>query len=485
MSRRPKKSPRRAALYARVSTDRQKEKGTIESQLLALREYCAAHDLQIVLEKTDEGTSAAPTSLKHRPGYLAILQAARTRSFDVLVVTAIDRMTRAGQAGRGIAIGQVTELGIPIIALNLGMEIDPSTPHGDMTLAIMGSMAHQESKNHAARVQMGIRRQQKQGRMTSGRPPWGYRWVKDGQGAGHMEVDEAKAEIVREIFRRMVAGENRCALSRELTARGLGRAFPQPVLYRMVKQRAYIGEWHLKHGTVQTPPIIDPELWARAQKIQPIGALNRKRTRHPHLCSGLATCGYCDGPIRVYAAHTDRGSPRPGKYACRDRCGVKRWLQQRCDQLVWSAIEEVLVVRWGELKQEILEYLQHQDAAAGCRTELDVMRELKRVRKKEQQYCDLFRHDRISFEELNRQQAALCARRDELLAEKAALVQTQPDFVRAFAELQRCIGTATTAPERRAIVEAVVEPNGITLFHTQPLEVNLHIRETQQPGVIR
>ena len=84
----------RAALYVRVSTDRQQQAQTIEQQVTQLRAYVAAHDGWTVAEEhvfRDDGYSGAKLS---RPGLDALRDHAARAAFDVVVVTTPDRLAR-------------------------------------------------------------------------------------------------------------------------------------------------------------------------------------------------------------------------------------------------------------------------------------------------------------------------------------------------------------------------------------------------------
>src|SRR5438128_2271280 len=83
---------KQVAIYARVSTV---DKGQDpETQLLALREYAARRGLQIVGEYIDYASGTR----EDRPQYRALLEAARKRQIDVVLVWRYDRFARSTQA---------------------------------------------------------------------------------------------------------------------------------------------------------------------------------------------------------------------------------------------------------------------------------------------------------------------------------------------------------------------------------------------------
>src|SRR5262245_14208497 len=80
-------NPRRAALYVRVSTDKQ----TVENQIAALHKIAEQRGWQVLATYSDNGISGAKTR-KDRPGLDRMLKDAQRGSFDVVMAWAIDRI---------------------------------------------------------------------------------------------------------------------------------------------------------------------------------------------------------------------------------------------------------------------------------------------------------------------------------------------------------------------------------------------------------
>jgi DNA invertase Pin-like site-specific DNA recombinase len=140
----------RAALYLRVSTDRQ----TVENQRLRLTEVAKFKGHEIVAEFKDEGISGSK-GRKDRPGLDAALNAARKHSYDILYVWSLDRLGRSTidllktsaalkEAGREIYFDRD--------------QIDTTTDHGEMFFTIMAAIGEFERKQIVARVKAGLRR---------------------------------------------------------------------------------------------------------------------------------------------------------------------------------------------------------------------------------------------------------------------------------------------------------------------------------------
>ena len=79
----------RAVIYARVSTDEQASKGTIEHQIDACRDYCEKAGFDVVQEFKDDGVSGT-IHLSERPAGAQLIAWADAQNFDVVVLTSSD-----------------------------------------------------------------------------------------------------------------------------------------------------------------------------------------------------------------------------------------------------------------------------------------------------------------------------------------------------------------------------------------------------------
>ena len=119
------------ALYARVSTADQ----SVEAQLDALRRYAAGRQTR---EYVDHGIRGAKAS---RPGFDALLAAARAGEITALVVTKLDRAARSLRNLLDV-VAELERLGVAFVVLD--QQIDTSTPTGRLLLHVLGSVAEFE-----------------------------------------------------------------------------------------------------------------------------------------------------------------------------------------------------------------------------------------------------------------------------------------------------------------------------------------------------
>ncbi len=151
----------RVALYARVSTKNNGQDP--ETQLLALREYAQARGFEIFFEYVDVGISG---SKEKRPALDRLMDDAKKRRFDAVLVARFDRFARSTRH-LVLALEEFQALGVDFISLS--ESIDTSTPMGKMVFVVISAVAELERSLIRERVVMGLQRAKAQGRRI-GRP---------------------------------------------------------------------------------------------------------------------------------------------------------------------------------------------------------------------------------------------------------------------------------------------------------------------------
>ncbi len=150
---------KRAVIYCRVSTAEQ----TTENQVDDLRAFITARGWTLSHEYHDEAVSGAR---ERRPALDQLMQEARRRRFDVLVVWRLDRL---GRNLRHLVtlIDELQALGIAFVSLGEG--IDATTPAGKLQMHILGAIAEFERARISERVHAGLARARRAGKRL-GRP---------------------------------------------------------------------------------------------------------------------------------------------------------------------------------------------------------------------------------------------------------------------------------------------------------------------------
>ncbi len=149
----------RVALYARVSTTDQ----STESQLLDLKRYVRERGWNIFKEYVDEGISGTKDS---RPALNELMNDAKKRRFDVVLVWRFDRFARSTKH-LILALEEFKNLGIDFVSYQ--ENIDTSSPLGSAVFTIISAVAQLERDIIAERVRAGLRRAKENGKKL-GRP---------------------------------------------------------------------------------------------------------------------------------------------------------------------------------------------------------------------------------------------------------------------------------------------------------------------------
>jgi DNA invertase Pin-like site-specific DNA recombinase len=156
---------RRVAIYARVSTDRQET----ENQLEQLRRYVQAQGWSLTAEFIDHAESGGKGD---RPQFQCMLARAARRDFEIVLVWALDRLTREGVAETFAPIQKLNGYRVQFESLT-EPHFRTTGPAGELMIAVAAWIAKQERNRISERVRAGLERAKKNGTKTGqpiGRP---------------------------------------------------------------------------------------------------------------------------------------------------------------------------------------------------------------------------------------------------------------------------------------------------------------------------
>ena len=231
----------RCAVYTRKSTDEglDKEFNTLDAQREACEAYIASQRAEgwiLVRDHYDDGGFSGGTL--ERPALQHLLRDIQSDLVDVIVVYKIDRLSRSL-----MDFAKLMEVmdahGVTFVSVT--QSFNTTTSMGRLTLNILLSFAQFEREVTAERIRDKVAASRKKGMWMGGVPPFGYR-VENRK----LVIDGKSAEHVRWIFARFIAIGSCTVLAREVCARGLGtprgNRIDKKYLYRMLSNRAYLGE---------------------------------------------------------------------------------------------------------------------------------------------------------------------------------------------------------------------------------------------------
>ena len=282
--------PQRAAIYCRISDDREGRGLGIARQERELREVCSAKGLEVVKVFSDNDISASRYSKKARPRYQALLEAIKGGQVDVVVVWDLDRLCR-----RPIEQEAFYDIADAANVLRLVTRGEDFNLHESLVLPrVKAAIAAEESRKLSSRIRSKHAELLEQGAPSGGARRFGLTNIKRApDGHTYLEEEHEEAEAIREAARDIIAGTSVRAICRRWEAEGL-RGTRGARLSPQVVNGIMTSEWVAGRRAgkpAQWPAILDEQTWRL------VGALIRSRVTgrsYPRaLLSGIATCGLC------------------------------------------------------------------------------------------------------------------------------------------------------------------------------------------------
>jgi site-specific DNA recombinase len=255
----------KAAVYARVSTERQAERGTIGSQIEALRAHVTAAGDEITAEYRDDGHSGARLD---RPGLDALRDAAEAGLSEVIWCLSPDRLARS-YAYQVLILDELARFGVAV-RFSDAPALDDQDPQARLLTQVQGVIAEYERAKIGERYRRGKLYRSRAGEVISRKAPYGYRRIPRGPGGpARLEIYEPEAAVVRRIFADRAAGTTIRQICRQLNA----DAIPTPTgsratwgtstLGRILANEAYIGRVY--YNRTETVP--DPRPGHRTRQV--------------------------------------------------------------------------------------------------------------------------------------------------------------------------------------------------------------------------
>lgn len=325
-----------AGIYARISSDEEGRGLGVARQVADCEAEADRRGWTVVERYVDNDVSA--TRSKVRPQYEQMLKDIRGQRITGLIVWDVDRLTRTPRE-----LEDVIDLAdrYALNLANIGGEIDLATPQGRMTARIKGSVARMETEQMSRRI-----RRKFDERAEAGLPhsfaAYGYRRVIEYDERGHRtgsrdELDPEQAAIVREMARRVLAGESIRSVVADLNTRGIttargGKWSATQVRQILLRERNAGLRRHRGQiiGEGRWPAIYDQDTHDRLMAL--LNDPNRrtqKGSARKHLLTGLAICGRCGTPMvvnvgRIVTTKTGGTKRQPAAYWCPGCTRVKR-----------------------------------------------------------------------------------------------------------------------------------------------------------------
>ena len=273
----------RVAAYCRVSTAKDEQKNSFETQ----RKYFENKYMKSVSEELVEvyADTASGTSAIIRPGFQKLIADCKSGIIDRIVTKSISRF------GRNIKECLETLREMKRIGVTVHFEkesIDTAIVSDEIMITIMEGLAQEESESISRNTRWGITKRMKTGTLGIARVPYGYTKID-----GRLEIDEVKAEVVKRIFDSYLSGFGAKRIAAQLNSESIpspnGTKWNNVTILKILRQEKYIGDirwqktystfmgakWKINHGEQDSyyirdclPAIISREDFTIAQELR-------------------------------------------------------------------------------------------------------------------------------------------------------------------------------------------------------------------------
>ena len=347
-----------AALYARVSSDRQDVDLSVAAQLRALRDYAQRNGYLVAREYVDEAESGR---IADRPQFSRMLDEASKPEapFKEILVWKFSRFTRKREHAVAFK-SMLRRRGVRVVSIT---EQADDTPTGKLLEAIIESVDEFYSENLAQEVLRGMREAATRGFWMTTYAPYGYRrvYVQDGiKKRPKLELNPPADAVVRRIFDMVLQGRSILDVTKTLNSEGIpttnGRKWLKTTIHTMLDHEAYTGTlvWgaKAKDGAPPVrvedahPAIVSKRDFQKARKLLASRApkkMNPRRASSPYLLSGLVKCETCGKAMTAAEAKSGRYT----YYIChsllkrgKGTCETPRLNARNFEKLIVSEIRE-------------------------------------------------------------------------------------------------------------------------------------------------
>ena len=519
----------RVALYARVSTERQQERGTVTSQLEALRAAAEADGHDVIEEFVDDGYSGARLD---RPALDRLRDAAEAGVLDGVICLCADRLARA-YAYQVLILEELERFGVGVRFLE--GPAHGEDPQATLLVQMQGVIAEYERAKIAERYRRGKLYRARAGEIPFWKTSYGHRRVKPADGGpARIEILEPEAEIVREIFRAYVErGLSVRQIALELRDRRVPSPTGKPIwgtstIQRLLRNEAYIGTVYYNRREsldgngprgarnrktrhrerpreewipIPVPAVVDRHTFERVRQVSRDNSKWNPRGAEwgAWLLRGLIECGHCQVGCNCHRMRGRNGTFHR-YYYCRNhdllragsedrRCPERNIRANELDEYVFQQVRQALVdprqLVAGERAVIASAPVDENELVAAQLRHLETA--LESSERERIRLLDAYQAELLELDELTRRTAALGARRDQLAQEKNALTERSAELATDNRLRRRLAGFAERVAAslddldvegRRRLLRLVVEKVRVTGWR---VEIHLKIPLPDDP----
>lgn len=415
------------AAYCRVSTDKEDQLNSLETQKEFFLEYTKRTGDNLIKLYADEGISG--TKIKNRKEFQRMLADAEKGLFDMVVVKDISRFAR-NTVDLLQSVRKLKALGIETQFLTANMT---SMGNSEFVLTIFGALAQEESANTSKRIKFGKKMNAEKGRV----PNIVYGYDKTIGDYFNLSINEEEAKVICQMYKWYTdEGFGGAKIANMLNDRGIktkrGNNWSQNSVCRILTNEIYTGkiingkeeiadfltgqrkEKDESEWLVTVRPelrIIDDETFDKAQDIlkgrHDSFRITHERQSNKYLFSTLIKCKECGWSFRrsvrqyknTYVRWVCSGHNGRGADSCPNAVTVD---EEELIQVLQEYFQDVLSRKKKVIDHVIREFQRVYKAKdENIEYEKELNAELNKLRKSREKYMDMYTDDLISREELN------------------------------------------------------------------------------------
>ncbi len=491
-----------AALYARVSSDRQDVDLSVAAQMRALREYASRNGYLVVREFVDEAESGR---IADRPQFRKMIDEAGKANapFQEILVWKFSRFTRKREHAVAFK-SMLRRKGVRVVSIT---EHADDTPTGKLMEAIIESVDEFYSENLAEEVKRGMREAASRGYWMGSRTPYGYNRVMVPDGAKKrptLELDPDAAQVVKRIFDLAETGTGMLKITQTLNEEGIasptGKLWSKNGVHFILRNEVYTGTlvWGTKGKDKAEPVRIEkafPSIVSKAQfrRVNKLMHSRAPKRTHPrrvgstYLLSGLVKCHKCKRAL----SGQDAKSGQFAYYVCQSlikqgsgSCDSPRLNARRFEELVVERIRDNILTESSITNLVKVVDEEMDGIAAEQRQRLETVEaELEEVKRKLARVWHFIENSDIEMADASdriKEHRERQERLEEAAAEARAILAERREVlddvetIAAYAQDMRDFLVESELTERRAFIESfvkeiVVTPDDALLRYTVPM----------------
>lgn len=440
----------RVAVYARVSTEDQKERQSIETQIEYAKQYCQREGYLITGFYCDAGVSGT-IPLEEREAGSRLLRDAREGKFNSMLVYKIDRIGRDNLVTLE-AVFKLNKLGVNIKSMTEAS--DRSNPQGRFIFNLFANLAEWEKELIRERTIDGKYRKARSGKFQGGGIPCGYLVNKEKL----LQINEtpipgfnlSPSNVIRQIFNWIgEEGMSTIAVAERLNALGI----PSPKsngrekelasgrwncdrIRKIVINTVYMGNYLYgkrksrndntrEEVSISVPPIVDEELWLKAQEtLKRNRKFAKRNSKNEYLLRGLIKCNFC--------GHSYVGQARIVEnqhyYRCLRRMGYWKKIYDDCpgkgktvrrdwiEGVVWEEIRNWIlnpIILEAVITEKLKEY--EKDKGNSFKSYSKLRDSIEKKKEEKTRILELYRRGTITMEDVEKQLEAIESEKQALL----------------------------------------------------------------------